>query len=83
VKWWEFIALLGRSRSRRRLGCGRRRCASDFFKPVTRGRLERADLPDLPKQSARIDLSISLKTTEALGVEMPLQLQQVAENVIE
>lgn len=46
--------------------------------------LDGADPADLPvEQPTQIDLWINLKTAKALGIDMPFQLQQLADRVIE
>jgi putative tryptophan/tyrosine transport system substrate-binding protein len=56
-----------------------RRCA-EYVGKVLRG----AKPSDLPIQRPeRFDLVINLKTATALGVDMPTQLQQLADEVIE
>ena len=56
-----------------------RRCGSYVAKI-----LQGANPSDLPiKRPEKFDLVINLKTATALGVDMPTQLQQLADEVIE
>jgi putative ABC transport system substrate-binding protein len=46
--------------------------------------LDGANPADLPvEQPTHIDLWINLKTAKALGIDMPFQLQQLADRVTE
>jgi putative ABC transport system substrate-binding protein len=56
------------------------RHAADLVDKILRG-AKPADLPI--EQSTEFDLVINLATAKALGLEVPLQLQQLANEVIE
>jgi putative ABC transport system substrate-binding protein len=56
------------------------RRAANYVDKIFRGALP-ADLP--VEQPTKFDFVINLKTANAIGVDVPLQLQQLADEVIE
>src|SRR5262249_28118248 len=78
-EWPEFVAagrLMSYSTNRREFGL----LAGDYVSRILKGAAP-ADLPVV--QSARFQLSINLKTANALGLSVPHSLLQRADEVIE
>jgi putative ABC transport system substrate-binding protein len=72
----EFGGLMAYGASRRQLFMK----STDYVKKILQG----ADPGELPvEQPTRIELWINLKTAKALGLDIPMNVQQLADQVIE